>query len=119
MKPKSSDPIVCRSSDISAIQTAHSSGTKKILMGGEQTGNAITQIALGKLQVGEEVEMHQHTTMKEYFYFTSGEGVYTINEVEHALSAGTFVMIPEQTPHSLKSTGQEPLQFFYFGVATE
>ncbi len=119
MKPNSQQPIICHTNDLSAIQTAHSSGTKKILMGGDATGNAITQIAFGELQAGEVVEIHQHATMKEYFYFISGEGVYNINEVEHILSAGTFVMIPEQTPHSLKNTGELPLQFFYFGLATE
>ena len=119
MKPNSQQPIICHINDLSAIQTAHSSGTKKILMGGDATGNAITQIAFGELLAGEVVEMHQHATMREYFYFTGGKGVYTINDTDHALSAGSFVMIPEQTPHSLKNTGELPLQFFYFGLATE
>lgn len=120
MKPNSTNETVVRHAEsIGEIMTAHNSGTKKVLLSGDETDNAITQIALGKLEKGESVELHEHATMKEYFYFMEGTGCYTINEVKHELSKGSFVIIPEKTPHALINTGEEPLIFFYFGIASD
>ena len=120
MKPnQSNEPVIRHAESISEMITAHNSGTKKVLLTGDTSGNAITQIALGKLAHGESVEPHEHATMKEYFYFLEGTGCYTINDVNHELSKGSFIIIPEKTSHALINTGEEPLVFFYFGVASD
>ncbi len=120
MKPdKQNDPIISHVDEISEILTAHNSGTKKVLLNNEQSGNAITQIAQGKLGPGERVELHAHKTMTEYFYFTEGFGQYLIDGKTYELSKGSFVSIPEKTEHALINTGELPLVFFYFGIAND
>jgi len=120
LKPNSiNEPVIRHAESISEIMTAHNSGTKKVLLSGDESGNAITQIALGKLDKGESVEPHEHSTMKEYFYFMEGTGCYIINEIKHDLSKGSFIIIPEETVHALINTGEEPLSFFYFGIASD
>lgn len=119
MKPKKqNEPFISHLDDISEILTAHNSGTKKVLLSSEESGNAITQIAIGKLEPGEVVESHLHKTMTEYFYFTEGFGQYLIDGQTHELRKGSFVIIPEKTEHSLINTGNESLSFFYFGIAS-
>lgn len=120
MKPdKQNGPIISHTDELSEILTAHNSGTKKVLLNNEHSGNVITQIALGKLEPGESVESHLHKTMKEYFYFTEGFGQYLIEGQVHELSKGSFVIIPEKTEHALINTGEVPLIFFYFGIAND
>lgn len=119
LKPdKTSQTLVYHTDDISEILTAHDSGTKKVFLNSEQTGNSITQIAFGKLETGESVKTHSHQTMTEYFYFTEGVGDYIIEGQTHSLKKGSFVIITEKTEHSLINTGSEPLCFFYFGIAS-
>ena len=120
MRPNSINEAVIRHAEsISEIMTAHNSGTKKVLLSGDESDNAITQIALGNLEKGESVELHEHLTMKEYFCFIAGKGRYLINGETHELSKGSFVIIPEKTVHALINTGDEPLSFFYFGIASD
>jgi mannose-6-phosphate isomerase-like protein (cupin superfamily) len=57
--------------------------------------------------------------MEEYFYFLSGEGKYFVGDEVFNLKKGSFVVIPANTKHSLENTGNETLEFFYWGIATK
>jgi len=111
--------IIQHIDSIEDVLTAHLSGSKKVLLNAQQTGNAITQIAVGNLKAGEKVEEHTHATMNEYFYFLKGKGEYLINGQSYELTKGTFVLIPAKAKHALSNTGEDDLEFFYFGVAID
>ncbi|MBS1746351.1 MAG: cupin domain-containing protein [Bacteroidetes bacterium] len=103
--------------DIEPVSTAHQTGEKSVFLTQQDTHTALTQFAFGKLMPGEEVETHLHPTMEEYFYFISGFGVYMIDEGLYNIQPSSFVHIPANTLHSLKTTGNESLTFVYFGIA--
>lgn len=102
---------------VEAVSTAHNIGVKKILLRKGESKSNLTQIAYGSLHPGEEVAMHKHETMEEYFFFLEGNGVYRVDEENVELEKGVFVKIPANTEHAMKCTGTDKLEFFYFGVA--
>ena len=104
-------------STVEAISTAHSIGIKKVLLRKGESNSNLTQIAYGSLNPNEEVEIHRHQTMEEYFFFLEGKGVYSVDGEQVELEKGVFVRIPADTDHSMKCIGTEKLEFFYFGIA--
>ena len=109
------------SSTINAIQpivTAHGQGEKFVFLKNGDSQTDLTQFAYGKFQPGESCEQHIHETMEEFFFFLDGTGEYLVNGETIYLKKGVFLRIPAQIAHELKVTGDEPLEFIYFGVAT-
>lgn len=53
--------------------TAHGVGQKHVLLSQAETDTNLTQIAVTTLQAGEATEEHSHPTLKECFFFLSGE----------------------------------------------
>jgi mannose-6-phosphate isomerase-like protein (cupin superfamily) len=104
-------------SEVPETAVSHSSGIKKVLLRQGDSAGCLTQIAYGSLNPLEQVEFHTHPTMEEYFFFLGGEGVYYVGPEEVKVSRDVFVCIPANTSHSLKCSGNDKLEFFYFGVA--
>ena len=102
---------------VEAISTAHGIGVKKILLRKGESNSNLTQIAYGSLEPEEEVEIHRHQTMEEYFFFLDGKGIYNVDGENVELEKGVFVRIPANTDHAMKCTGTAKLEFFYFGIA--
>ena len=100
------------------VATAHNQGEKFVFLNNDDTRTAITQFAFGKFLPGEECASHLHPTMEECFYFIDGEGEYVINDITYHIRPKSFLRIPANTLHALKATGNQPLTFVYFGVAT-
>jgi mannose-6-phosphate isomerase-like protein (cupin superfamily) len=103
--------------EIAPVSTAHQIGEKFVFLTQQDTNTALTQFALGTLMPGEEVEPHLHPTMEECFYFISGVGEYMIDGALYNIKPSSFVRIPANLLHSLKTTGNDPLTFVYFGIA--
>lgn len=99
--------------------TAHNQGTKRVFIRNEETDSALTQFAHATLNPGEQSGLHVHDTMDEYFYFLSGIGTYVINEKEVEVSSTSFSFIPAGASHNLVNTGNQPLQFVYFGISVD
>ena len=59
-------------SDISPVPSSHKVGMKRVLLAAEESGCAITQIAVTDLKAGEVAEAHVHEDMMEGFYVMSG-----------------------------------------------
>lgn len=104
--------------DITPVATAHDQGEKRVFLNNSDTNTALTQFAYGKFEPGETCSKHSHPTMEEIFYFLKGEGTYIIGDKEYELKPGTFLRIPAGVEHELKATGNEKLEFVYFGIAT-
>jgi mannose-6-phosphate isomerase-like protein (cupin superfamily) len=55
---------------------------------------------------------HRHAHAETYFVI-SGEGVVTLDGVEHPVRTGSNVFIPGHTEHGIRNTGEGTLRFFY------
>ncbi|MEO7210835.1 MAG: cupin domain-containing protein [Chitinophagaceae bacterium] len=98
--------------------TAHGQGEKFVFLKNGDSNTDLTQFAYGKFQPGETCETHTHETMEEFFYFLAGKGEYKVNGEIIILQKGVFLRIPAKIPHELKVTGDESLEFIYFGIST-
>ena len=52
-----------------------------------------------------------HNTIQEVFYFVSGEGTFTIDDVDNFVSEGEAVIVPPDLTHILSNEIDEPLEF--------
>lgn len=76
---------------------------KRVLLAVEESGCAITQIAVTDLKAGEVAVAHVHEDMMEGFYVMSGELDMVLDEeVEHC-KEGDFVWVECGTSHELKA----------------
>ena len=58
--------------DITPVPSSHKVGMKRVLLAANESGCAITQIAVTDLKAGEVAEAHVHEDMMEGFYVMSG-----------------------------------------------
>ena len=88
--------------------------TWRTLLSGDRTPTA--QMTLGVTDVGagqpHPFLPHRHA-QAEIYYVLSGEGVVSIDGVEHPLRAGTSVFIPGDVWHGARNTGSEVLRLLY------
>ena len=78
-------------------------GMKRVLLSANESGCAITQIAITDLQAGEIAEAHVHEDMQEGFYVLSGEmDIILDGEIEHCV-AEDFVYVKYCTRHELRA----------------
>ena len=90
-------------SSIHSISSSHKVGLKRVLLAAEESGCAITQIAVTDLKAGEVVESHCHVDMQEGFYVMSGElNMVLDGEVEHC-KEGDFVWVRCGVRHELRA----------------
>ncbi|SFE65243.1 cupin domain-containing protein [Spirosoma endophyticum] len=111
--------ITASLADLECERTAHAQGTKQVFLRYGDTSTDLTQVAYGSFSRTDYCELHMHPTMEECFFFLKGIGVYTIGNQKIALQQGVFVRIPAGILHRLEATGDVPLEYVYFGVATE
>lgn len=90
-------------SSIHSIPSSHKVGMKRVLLAAEESGCAITQIALTDLKAGEVAEAHVHEDMMEGFYVMSGMLDMVLDgEVEHC-KEGDFVWVRCGVRHELRA----------------
>lgn len=97
------ESIIRHLKDIEALATAHGFGKKQVLLSGGETDSSVTQIAVTSLNAGEIVESHVHKTMDEHYLILEGNGTMTIGQVQHKISAGTYLLIASGEQHALKA----------------
>lgn len=90
----------------------------RTLLSGDRTPTA--QMTLGVTDVGpgqpSPFHLHRHA-QTEIYYVLSGEGVVSIDGVEHALSVGSSVFIPGNVWHGARNTGRDVLRLLYVFAA--
>ena len=72
--------------------------------------NAKNTIFFQELPPGGVVSTHYHDSDDETFVCLSGEGIITIDGVDHRLCPHTIAYVGRKTKHSLQAIGQNPLQ---------
>lgn len=106
-------------SELTPEPTAHGSGSKFVFLSNDELDSRQTQIAYGSFKPGEICQEHLHPTMEECFFFLKGTGIYIVGDERIELINGTFLRIPAGVRHTLIAMGTEPLEFVYWGVATD
>jgi mannose-6-phosphate isomerase-like protein (cupin superfamily) len=78
-------------------------GTKRVLLVANESGCAITQIAVTDLKAGEVAVAHVHEDMMEGFYVMSGMlNMVLDGEVEHC-TEGDFIWVRCGVRHELRA----------------
>lgn len=91
--------------------------TWRTLLSGDRTPTS--QMTLGVTEVGWQpspLQLHRHAAT-EIYYVLSGEGIVSLDGVEHALRAGLSVFIPGNVLHGARNTGDETLRLLYVFAA--
>lgn len=92
---------------------------KQVLLNHQQLP-PITQFAQATFPPKAIAPAHHHDDMLEVFFVQSGEGVMTVNGVDHPLPAGSCISIEPKETHELRNASDtEALVVSYFGVSTE
>ncbi|MGQ1799027.1 cupin domain-containing protein [Kocuria oceani] len=80
------------------------------------TDTLVTGVA--ELPEGGFLALHRHDQAETY-YVLSGEGVVTLEGIEHPVQAGFNVFIPGGREHGARNTGTEVLRVFYVLAAND
>jgi oxalate decarboxylase/phosphoglucose isomerase-like protein (cupin superfamily) len=64
------------------------------------------------LEPGGWLSLHRHQVTEVYQVLT-GQGVVTLEDVDHAVRAGSCVYIPPNREHGIRNTGDVPLEFMF------
>jgi mannose-6-phosphate isomerase-like protein (cupin superfamily) len=86
-------------------------GFRTLISGGTTATEALTA-GISDLGPGGWLGLHRHTAA-EIYYVVEGNGVVTLDGVDHPVSAGTAVYIPGDAEHGIRNSGQAILRFFY------
>ncbi len=86
------------------------------------TGDTVSRMTLvdgnriikGHLGPGASIGTHTHTGSCEAIYILSGTGVAVCDGVEEQLAAGICHYCPEGSSHSMRNTGDVPLEYLAF-----
>lgn len=87
---------------IPPITTSHGVGEKRVLATQAEIGNPITQIAHTLLRASEKVDMHNHPTMDEHFFFLDGECIVTVEESKYLCKGGDYLYVPAGHKHEVE-----------------
>ncbi|NLG85583.1 MAG: cupin domain-containing protein [Firmicutes bacterium] len=72
-----------------------------------------------KIAPGHAHPPNSHENEEECFYVLAGTGVAIVGETEIPVTPGTFIYVPRNTRHSMKNTGQDYLEYLFFGAYVE
>ena len=62
-------------------------------------------------QPGSEQPVHSHPNNEQVYVIVQGRGIMTVGEETREVGQGTAVLVPPQTGHSIRNTGEERLVF--------
>lgn len=61
---------------------------------------------------------HQHKIMYEIYFIINGEGILYYNNKSLKVQKGAYLILPPNTPHKLKNTGNTDLEHLVFAIPT-
>jgi len=60
--------------------------------------------------------LHQHSKMSEVYFILDGEGVLFHNNQTLEARKGTYLVLPQKTPHKLRNTGKSNLEHLVLAI---
>lgn len=70
------------------------------------------QLVLMSLAPGDEIGEEVHEDRDQFFRIEEGEGVITVDGVEHEVEDDFAVIVPAGARHNVVNTGDEPLKLY-------
>ncbi len=101
-----SDPVIRRADEIEYEPVDAADGLSKGVLIAEEHGAPNFAIRRFTLEAGAEVPKHTNAVEHEQ-YVLSGEYVVGIDDEERTVSAGDSLLIPSDTVHWYRNTGDE------------
>ena len=90
----------------------------RTLLSGDRTPTAQMTLGVTEISPGQPNPFHLHRhAPAEVYYVLAGQGVVSIDGVEHSLRVGTSVFIPGNVLHGARNTGTEGLKLLYVFAA--
>lgn len=89
--------------DITPVPSSHKVGLKRVLLAAEESGCAITQIAVTDLKAGEVAEAHMHEDVMEGFYVMSGVLEMVLDGNVERCEAKDFMWVSCGRGHELRA----------------
>ena len=80
------------------------------LMHPSQHGNVNQSLAEAIVATGSETDLHIHHVTEELYYITQGCGMMKLGIDAFPVQTGDTILIPPNTPHSIKNTGTDELK---------
>ena len=59
---------------------------------------------------GDAITIHKHTNEDELIFIHKGSGIFTLDETEHPVQAGSVALVPKGVWHGLRNTGTENIE---------
>jgi quercetin dioxygenase-like cupin family protein len=59
---------------------------------------------------GDAIRVHKHTNEDELIFIHAGSGIFTLDEKEYVVHAGSVALVPRGVWHGLKNTGPEYIE---------
>jgi mannose-6-phosphate isomerase len=63
------------------------------------------------VEPGRRLSYQTHAHRSEHWFVVAGEGIVTLDGVEHPVGAGSAIDVPLGAAHRMASTGVDPLVF--------
>jgi len=102
--------------DIPVERTSHASGSRKMIVGKDQTTSKYFEAhTYGYLPAGEKWEMHDHKNIVEICVVTKGKGIVRdSNGNEEVFIAGDRFIFPSNTKHEIENSSNDEVEFYFF-----
>jgi len=102
--------------DIPTEGTSHSLGSRKLLLGKDDTTSKYFEAyTYGYLPPGEKWEMHKHDNIVETCVVVKGSGVVRDGHSnEETFEPGDRFVFPANTNHEIQNIGHEEAEFYFF-----
>jgi len=70
------------------------------------------QLVVMSINPGDEIGAEVHDDRDQFFRIESGDGVISIDGVDHAVKDDDAVIVPQGARHNVKATGTAPLKLY-------
>jgi mannose-6-phosphate isomerase-like protein (cupin superfamily) len=82
-----------------------------LLLAAGQFGSVNLAVTWVDCPPGSWQPTHEHDAQEQIYVIIRGCGVMTVGEEEQELAAGTLVLVPPATPHTIRNESSEPMSY--------
>ena len=82
-----------------------------LLLAPGQFGSENLAVTWVEAESGSEQPLHTHPGSEQVYVIVVGRGVMTVGDETQEVGAGTAILVPPDTPHSIRCVGEERLVF--------
>jgi mannose-6-phosphate isomerase-like protein (cupin superfamily) len=94
-----------------ALRNERGGQVSYLLMGKGDFGSEHLAITWVTGEPGSEQRRHNHPESEQVYVIVAGRGLMFVGDERQEVDAGTVVLVPPGTPHSIRNTGEETLAY--------